>query len=429
MYLDSILITLFLVSRNLPKDLESTRISLAIEDNAKVPIEKVVSSPYFEKKQQKVDVKPVESEKKVGKTPKYHPICDTDTEDSDTSEDNFQPNETWNASCSDENTEDDDDDFVIKKRTLKSNINRKPPVFQQDPETISRNKEKEFDDMLDRFEYKKPQQIATPSTVKTKRKLFTHSHYDLDKDESLEVVKESENKENNVKTPNIWNQPFPFQNKKLQQVKNIDSGISSLLTPSTPKSVVKKTLKPATSERSQTPKTASKVVDKFQKDRFTNFSFLKSLDVTLNKSLCHPEALLYRENFKLKKDELVEKLYKLYNDKVFDNKLDVPVNWNKKLTNTAGRCNNSRRSGDRKSTIDLSDKVLTSADRLRCTLIHEMCHAATWIINGENGHGATWKSYAARAMHTFPELPKISTCHNYVIEYKYTYQCVNCKAK
>ena len=58
-----------------------------------------------------------------------------------------------------------------------------------------------------------------------------------------------------------------------------------------------------------------------------------------------------------------------------------------------------------------------------------MCHAATWIINGENGHGATWKSYAARAMYTFPELPKISTCHNYIIEYKYTYQCVECKAK
>lgn len=407
----------------------ATEVDNAIVSKEK-PESRVVSSPYFEKKQPKCDVKTVESDKKVGKTPKFLPVCDTDTEDSDSSEDDFQPNETWNASCSDEHTDDDDNDFVIKKRTLKNNVNRKPPVFQQDPETIARNKEKEFDDMLDRFEYKKPQQIATPSsTIKTKRKLFTHSHYDLDYDESLETPKERENKENNVKTPNISKQPFPFQHKKLEQVKSIDSGISSILTPSTPKSVVKKTLKPSTTERSQTPKASSKVVDKFQKDRFTNFSFLKSLDVTLNKSLCHPEALLYRENFKLKKQELADKLYKLYNDKVFDSRLDVPVSWNKKLTNTAGRCNNSRRSGDRKSTIDLSDKVLTSADRLRCTLIHEMCHAATWIINGENGHGAIWKSYAARAMHTFPELPKISTCHNYIIEYKYTYQCVNCKAK
>ncbi|CAO1382378.1 unnamed protein product [Diamesa serratosioi] len=423
-------------SRDLPKDLESTRISFPTEEkNAIISKKKteikVVSSPYFEKKQQTLNAKTVESEKKVGKTPKYHPVCDTDTEDSssDSSGEDFQPNETWNASCSDDNTADDDNDFVIKKRTIKSNISRKPPVFEADPDTISKNKEKEFDELLDRFEYKKPQQIATPSsTLKTKRKLFTHI-YDPDNNEPLEIVKDVVDKENNVKTPNIWNQPFPFQNKKLEQVKNIDSGISSLLTPSTPKTVVKKILKPSTVERTPKLKTASKIIDNFQKDRFTNFGFLKSLDVTLNKSLCHPEALLYRENFKLKKLELTEKLYKLYNDKVFDNRLEVPVSWNKKLTNTAGRCNNSRKSGDRQSTIDLSEKVLTSADRLRCTLIHEMCHAATWIINGENGHGATWKSYAAKAMRTFPELPKISTCHNYIIEYKYTYQCVKCNAK
>lgn len=47
----------------------------------------------------------------------------------------------------------------------------------------------------------------------------------------------------------------------------------------------------------------------------------------------------------------------------------------------------------RSSAIELSDKVLTGPDRLRCTLIHEMCHAATWIYNGENGHGKTWKAW------------------------------------
>lgn len=30
---------------------------------------------------------------------------------------------------------------------------------------------------------------------------------------------------------------------------------------------------------------------------------------------------------------------------------------------------------------------------------------------------------------TFPELPKISVCHSYEIEYKYTYQCKNCQGK
>lgn len=304
-------ITIILVSRNLPKDLESTRISSPTQEN-------------IEKLHKKFDVKTVESDKKVQKTPKYHPICDTDTEDSgsDSFGDDFQVDETWNASCSDSNIDDYDKD--IKKRTLKSKVIQKPPTFQKDPENVSRSKEKKLDELLDRFEYKKPQQIANSNSLKTKRKLFTHSYYDLDKDESFEIVNEVENKENNVKSPNIWNQPFPFQNKKLEQVKNFDSGISSVLTPSTPKTVVKKILKPSTVERL---KTASKVTENFQKDRFKNFGFLKSLDVTLNKSLCHPEALMYRENFKLKKQELTDKLYKLYNDKVFDNKLEVLVNW------------------------------------------------------------------------------------------------------
>lgn len=87
------------------------------------------------------------------------------------------------------------------------------------------------------------------------------------------------------------------------------------------------------------------------------------------------------------------------------------------------------RLGVRSSVIELSEKVLTSADRLRCTLIHELCHAATWIFNGEGGHGRTWKEWAHRANATFPEIPKIGVCHQYEIEYKYTYKCTLCGAK
>lgn len=79
--------------------------------------------------------------------------------------------------------------------------------------------------------------------------------------------------------------------------------------------------------------------------------------------------------------------------------------------------------------VELSEKVLTSADRLRCTLIHELCHAATWIFDNERGHGARWKSWAKRANYVFPELPEITVCHNYDIEYKYTYKCDMCHSK
>lgn len=79
--------------------------------------------------------------------------------------------------------------------------------------------------------------------------------------------------------------------------------------------------------------------------------------------------------------------------------------------------------------VELSEKVLTSADRLRCTLIHELCHAATFIFDNEKGHGACWKSWAKRSNQAFPELPAITTCHNYDIEYKYTYKCDMCHNK
>lgn len=101
--------------------------------------------------------------------------------------------------------------------------------------------------------------------------------------------------------------------------------------------------------------------------------------------------------------------------------LDLPASGNEFLSFLI-----SSRMRVRSSVIELSDKVLTSADRLRCTLIHEMCHAATWLFNGEGGHGRVWKNWAKHANNKFPDLPPISVCHNYAIEFKYTYKCVGC---
>lgn len=146
--------------------------------------------------------------------------------------------------------------------------------------------------------------------------------------------------------------------------------------------------------------------------------------------LCHPDAKKFRENFKSNKEQLTQILYKMFNDDVFEGKLDLDIVWNKKLTTTAGRfIGKSSRKIENKSIIQLSDKVLTSADRLRCTLIHEMCHAATWIFNKEKGHGPVWRAWASRANKAYPELPVINRCHSYDIEYKYTYKCDMCQNK
>ncbi|KAH8281227.1 hypothetical protein KR018_000136 [Drosophila ironensis] len=155
-------------------------------------------------------------------------------------------------------------------------------------------------------------------------------------------------------------------------------------------------------------------------------SFLKSLEWQVSREQADNEAHFFRENFVRNKDQLVHRLFKMYNKKIFNDELQVPITWSKLLRNTAGRCINKLRWKERSSRIELSEKVLTSADRLRCTLIHELCHAAAWLFNGENGHGKVWKSWARRANDKFPELPKIGVCHNYDIEFKYTYKCINC---
>lgn len=417
--------------KNLPKDLESTRITASSSDESVKAVEtkssakkkEFLTSPQSVEKKKTIK-KPVSSVKKtsgstpesdqdkipkrgVKTTPRYLDICDSDSSSDDSSSDgDFNPNDTWNASSDDEEAVEED---RIKKRSI-ARKSRKDEEFVFIPDSA---RTKKLEDALERFEFKKPPSMIGTETPKkiAKRKLFNHSHYD---DDFIEPP--TEEKAIVDKIPEIII-PRPYLiNKKVQDVK--DSAKKIELPQPSP--VIKKILK--------TPKSCSK--NEKVLISFGPYSFLKSLDVETNPSLCNPEALLYRKNYKTKKVELTEKLFKLYNENVFDGKLsEVPTKWNKKLLNTAGRCNNSRRSGVRQSQIDLSDKVLTSADRLRCTLIHEMCHAATWIINGENGHGARWKSWAAKANQIFPELPKINVCHDYTIEYRYTYQCISCKAK
>ncbi|KAG7168219.1 uncharacterized protein LOC121867533 [Homarus americanus] len=161
-------------------------------------------------------------------------------------------------------------------------------------------------------------------------------------------------------------------------------------------------------------------------------SFLASLSTNVHTGRCHPEAFGYTKNFKKQKEELSEKLYKYYNTHVFEGKLpsSMSIKWNARMTKTAGFCyyQIDRSKAGRGTRIELSTKVIDAPERLRDTLIHELCHAAAWIISGyKDGHGPLWKAWAAKAMHTFPELPRISRCHSYEITCKYTYRCTRCK--
>ncbi|NXF10449.1 ACRC protein, partial [Smithornis capensis] len=89
----------------------------------------------------------------------------------------------------------------------------------------------------------------------------------------------------------------------------------------------------------------------------------------------------YVKYFKKNKEELAQKLYSLFNSTIFEQKLpeNMVIIWNKKMRKTAGYCVTGQTAGPseakRYARIELSEKVCDSADRLRDTLIHEVCHA------------------------------------------------------
>lgn len=143
--------------------------------------------------------------------------------------------------------------------------------------------------------------------------------------------------------------------------------------------------------------------------------------------------------FKKTKSDLTCRLFKFFNATIFDNLLpeSMQIIWSNRLTKTAGftKCRRlvktySDNSVDRITTcsyeaaISLSEKILDNSSRLRDTLIHELCHAAVWVLdNASESHGPIWRSWAAKARKIHPELPLIERCHNYDIDYKYKYQC------
>ncbi|XP_075189720.1 germ cell nuclear acidic protein-like [Anomaloglossus baeobatrachus] len=138
-------------------------------------------------------------------------------------------------------------------------------------------------------------------------------------------------------------------------------------------------------------------------------------------------------NFQKTKHHLASRLFKWLNRTVFENKLpeSITITWSKRLTATSAFCYNIWQGNQRSSIIELSDKVCDSADHLRDTLLHEMCHAACWNIHGvqNDGHGPAWVWYTQKAITIHPELPAPSVYHTYAIRYRYSYECENCECR
>ncbi|GIX68881.1 acidic repeat-containing protein [Caerostris extrusa] len=106
------------------------------------------------------------------------------------------------------------------------------------------------------------------------------------------------------------------------------------------------------------------------------------------------------------------------------------LTWSDHLRTTAGytHCSRNKITNVYSCKIELAVKVLTSFDRLRDTLLHEMCHAAVWVVNKHRcNHGPLWQTWAHRCNLILPNVEIPTKCHNYQISYKFMYKCLNCK--
>ena len=97
-----------------------------------------------------------------------------------------------------------------------------------------------------------------------------------------------------------------------------------------------------------------------------HLSFLTSLSLEFpNEKNCHPEARKYLSHFSRHKEELLQRLFALFNRKAFKSALpkDLVFAWNPRLTKTAGVCINRKiridnEREERISKIELSSKVI-----------------------------------------------------------------------
>lgn len=134
------------------------------------------------------------------------------------------------------------------------------------------------------------------------------------------------------------------------------------------------------------------------------------------------------------RESVAREMFQEYNELIFDSQLppNVDISWNVRLATTAGLTHYSRRYNESgvlvyTARIELASKVLDTVDRLERTLIHEMCHCASWLIDhvAKPPHGQVFKKWADRAMTVLPRVD-VSTCHNYDIFYPHRWQCTAC---
>ena len=161
-------------------------------------------------------------------------------------------------------------------------------------------------------------------------------------------------------------------------------------------------------------------------------SFSESMAVNMDGKKRHPKAQYYFKDFRAKRTELARDLYSYFNATVFENMLpaDLEIKFSFQQWYTAGLTLNSIYKGDdRYAIIFLSIANLRKPQDVRDTLLHEMCHAAAWIVDGipgkVAGHGPAWLKWTTLAESIHPDI-KIEEIFPHKDPPDYLYKCGTC---
>ncbi|XP_023172090.2 uncharacterized protein LOC111600274 [Drosophila hydei] len=140
------------------------------------------------------------------------------------------------------------------------------------------------------------------------------------------------------------------------------------------------------------------------------YSFLSSLSPETPLSMCHPLSLTYRQqSFDNCKAALAKSLFGLLNHLIFHCGLRQRIEW-QQLRRQPGCCVLSIGTDlRRRARFKLSPHIRETGALVE-TLLHEMCHAAAFVYNGEMAHGLNTCKWAYRAKSLLPQLPLISDC-------------------
>ncbi|OJJ40342.1 hypothetical protein ASPWEDRAFT_99460 [Aspergillus wentii DTO 134E9] len=165
-------------------------------------------------------------------------------------------------------------------------------------------------------------------------------------------------------------------------------------------------------------------------------------------------ALALKKSFDSRKASFAEDFLKVLDDAVSGGQVQkqakdtggVRITWSKTLQTTAGRASwkreRIRTSGNGSDTkvskehaiIELAERIIDNEDRLINTVAHEYCHLANYMISNvhNNPHGASFKQWGRKCMEAMKDHPvyggriEVTTKHNYQIDYKYLWCCVDC---